>query len=137
MGTGLRILVVDDDPDVLHATSIFLERAGYTVESTTDVFGLPIRVGRFHPNAILLDMELPAMTGDRLAVGLRKLRIMNGCKLIFYSGKSERALAEAVRVTGADGYLVKGTPRGDLLQRLRELLEGEVPPSAPVSSVQK
>lgn len=118
-----RILIVDDDPLVLESTALALQREGYEVETTSDVFALPLRVGRFRPDAILLDMELPAMKGDRLAKTLRHLRVMIGALVIFYSGASGEALHDAVRATGAAGYIPKGVGRQELLRRLRGFLE--------------
>ena len=80
-----KILIVDDDPTVLESTALILERAGYCVEKTTDVFGLPLRVGNFRPEMILLDMDLPATRGDTLAKNLRHLRVMSDCRIVFHS----------------------------------------------------
>jgi DNA-binding response OmpR family regulator len=128
MEAGVRILVVDDDPLVLRAIALMLERAGYTVESTTDVFGLPLRVGRFRPHAILLDLNLPATSGNQIALSLGNLRVMSGCKVIFHSGESEESLADATTARGAAGYIRKGLPRREFLRRLEEILAASAAP---------
>jgi DNA-binding response OmpR family regulator len=125
MSRDYKILVVDDEPLVLDATALALRRAGYTVEVTQDVFCLPLRVGQFRPDAVLLDVDLPAMTGDKLARSLHGLRVMKECKVIFHSARSEAALASAAADGRAAGYIRKGLPRADFLARLRELLEPE------------
>jgi two-component system, OmpR family, response regulator len=119
-----RILVVDDDTSVLEATALALTRAGHEVETTSDVFGLPLRVGAFKPDAILLDYDLPALTGDKLATNLRALRSAQSCKVIFHSAEDEQLLATTVEKTGAVGYIPKGLPRAELLRRLRHFLDG-------------
>lgn len=118
-----KVLVVDDDEMVLSVTARALERAGYQVDATSDVFGLPIRVGTFLPDVVLLDYNLPALTGDRLAESLRKLRSARNCRVIFHSAEDEDRLAAAVARTGAAGFVPKGLPRAELLRRLRLLIE--------------
>jgi len=118
-----RILMVDDDASVLEAIALALTRAGHDVETTSEVFGLPLRVGQFKPDAILLDYDLPALTGDKLATSLRALRSAQSCKIIFHSAEDEALLADAVQRTGAAGYIPKGLPRSELLRRLRVFLE--------------
>jgi DNA-binding response OmpR family regulator len=119
-----RILVVDDDTSVLEATALALTRTGHEVETTSEVFGLPLRVGSFKPDAILLDYDLPALTGDKLAASLTQLRSARDCKVIFHSAEDEALLAAAVATTGAVGYIPKGLPRSEFLKRLRHFLEG-------------
>jgi two-component system OmpR family response regulator len=125
-----KILIVDDDPNVLDSTALILERAGYSVEKTTEVFGLPLRVGSFRPQMILLDMDLPATRGDTLAKNLRHLRVMSGCRIVFHSASSEAALAEAVEASGAAGYIPKGLRRQEFLHRLRALIPADGESSA-------
>ncbi|MGZ3450502.1 MAG: response regulator [Polyangiales bacterium] len=120
-----KILVVDDDEMVLSATARALQRAGHVVDATSDVFGLPIRVGSFMPDVVLLDYNLPALSGDQLAASLRKLRSARNCLVIFHSAEDESRLAAAVARTGAAGYVPKGLPRLDFLRRLRDLLENK------------
>ncbi len=118
-----RILIVDDDTSVLEATALALTRSGHEVETTSEVFGLPLRVGTFKPDAILLDYDLPALTGDKLASNLRALRSAQSCKVIFHSAEDEGLLADAVERTGAVGFIPKGLPRAEFLRRLRHFLE--------------
>jgi DNA-binding response OmpR family regulator len=108
---------------VLAVTTRALERAGYVVDATSDVFGLPIRVGAFNPDLVLLDYNLPALTGDRLAESLRKLRSARNCLVVFHSAEDEGRLAAAVTRTGAAGFVPKGLPRADFLRRLRQFVE--------------
>ncbi len=118
-----RILIVDDNSTVLEATALALTRGGHEVETTSEVFGLPLRVGTMRPDVILLDYDLPALTGDKLATNLRALRSARDCKIIFHSAEDEALLADAVVRTGATGYIPKGLPRAEFLRRLRGFIE--------------
>lgn len=117
----LKVLVIDDDANVLEATALTLTRFGYEVETTSDVFGLPLKVGSFRPDIVLLDFDLPAMTGDKLAANLKALRSAKDCKIIFHSGEDEGLLADAAERTGASGYIPKGLPRAEFMRRLKLL----------------
>jgi DNA-binding response OmpR family regulator len=120
---GERILILDDDAAVLAAVELTLQKAGYTVETTSQVFGLPAIVGKFNPDLILLDFDLPALTGDKLAVSLQGLRPGRACPIVFHSAESEALLARSVRETGAQGYIPKGLPRADFLGRVKGFLK--------------
>ena len=117
-----RILILDDDTAVLAAVELTLQKAGYTVQTTSQVFGLPALVGTFRPDLILLDFDLPALTGDKLAASLQGLRPSKACPVVFHSAESESLLARAARETGAAGFIPKGLPRAEFLARVRGFL---------------
>lgn len=114
-----KVLVVDDDETVLDATSYILTRAGYDVEATSEGLGLPLKVGKFRPHIILLDVDLPAIDGPRIALTLKGLRSAEECVIIFHSAEPEERLEQAVIDTGAAGYIPKGLRRDEFLSRLR------------------
>lgn len=65
----MRVLVIDDDEDVRQLVGRFLERRGHVVEARAGALGIPSRVGDWWrggaaPDAIVLDMMMPAMSGD-------------------------------------------------------------------------
>ncbi|NUP08229.1 MAG: response regulator [Polyangiaceae bacterium] len=113
-----KVLVVDDDEAVLAATSYMLKRAGYDVDVTSEALGLPLRVGKFRPHIILLDVDLPAIEGPRIAQTLKGLRSAEESIIIFHSAEPEERLQRAVTETGAAGYIPKGLRRDDFLARL-------------------
>jgi DNA-binding response OmpR family regulator len=115
------LLVVDDDPSVLDAVKLVLERAGYDVETTTDVFGLPLRLSKLGVQGILLDVDLPALTGDKLATNILKLRSARDLTIVFHSAEDEDRLRALVASTGVAGYIPKGLPRHEFLARVRAL----------------
>jgi len=122
LASRAKLLIVDDDRAVLSALRRVLQLAGFEVEVVSDVIALPLIVGRFRPDLILLDVNFPASDGGRLALSLRKLRATENCKIVFHSGKEEKELAALVEQTGANGYIAKGMETHALLARLRSLL---------------
>ena len=117
-----RILILDDDPVVLSAVELTLQKAGYTVTATSQVFGLPTLVGSVRPDLILIDYDLPALTGDRLAASLQSVQRDKKSAIVFHSAESDVLLARAVRETGAAGFIPKGLPRVEFLARIRSFL---------------
>jgi DNA-binding response OmpR family regulator len=66
-----RVLVVDDDLDLVEACRLVLEDAGYTVEAITDARQTAAVARAWHPDILLLDWVLEGLTGDEV---LRELR---------------------------------------------------------------
>ena len=121
--TQPKLLVVDDDENVLAALEIVLRKAGYAVETTSDVFGLPLKIGSLKPDAVLLDVDLPATSGDKLAQNLKRVRSTRDTKIIFHSAEDEEKLQRLVETTEALGYIPKGLGKVEFLARLRIFLE--------------
>lgn len=118
-----RILVVDDDPDLLEITRELLELDGHRVRVQQSPFGTTKSVLEFDPDLILLDVNMPGLSGDRLATLLIRGDEDVKRRVVLYSSNDEIALHRAAIEVGAEGYI----PKGDglkLRRRVRELLEG-------------
>ncbi|HTU00730.1 MAG TPA: PAS domain S-box protein, partial [Candidatus Sulfotelmatobacter sp.] len=122
-----RILVVDDEPSLATLWSQMLERAGYTVMTSTSS---PRALELFQQNpdafdAVVTDQTMPEMTGEVLAREL--LRLRPNLPIILCSGVDQAPLEEKVRAMGVKGYLVKPLARRELLQTVQRVLEGRQP----------
>lgn len=117
-----RILVVDDDPQLLEITREFLELDGYLVKTLGGPFGTAAAVMSFHPDLILLDVNMPGLSGDQLAAIVLGDRPEAPRKVAFYSSNDEDSLRRLARQAGAVGYICKGDG-ASLRRRVKELLE--------------
>lgn len=102
-----RILVVDDDPDLLNLVALRLRRHGHEVmtsDSGPDALALVAQQGS--PEIAVLDVTMPAMTGLELLVQLRALDGMSELPAIFLSARVQDEDIEAGRSMGAL-YLTK------------------------------
>ncbi|MGD0233087.1 MAG: diguanylate cyclase [Syntrophorhabdales bacterium] len=122
MDKSTRILVVDDDPDLLELTSEILRRAGYEVlEASTGKECLEA-VRAHHPDLVLLDVVLPDVTGVQVCKQIKGDQQLRGTLVILISGLrvSSDYQADALNV-GADGYIVKPISNKELLARVQAM----------------
>lgn len=117
------ILLAEDEQDVREVAREFLESAGYTVLLAANGQEALEKAGDFSGSIDLLlsDMIMPRMTGKELVRMLRKNRPEFG--VIYMSGYSEQAAAEATRTDPTATVLTKPFSRSALLRTVREMLQ--------------
>jgi len=101
------VLVVDDDPIVLEVTRERLEAAGFTVHTREEALGTSQWTAEFHPDIVLLDVNMPALTGVDLAQLLKKRRATKDVAIILYSSLDASELSSKLAATGAVGVIQK------------------------------
>ncbi len=101
------VLVVDDDPVVLEVTRERLEEAGYVVHTREEALGTSQWAAEFQPDIVLLDVNMPALTGPDLALLLKKRRATKDIAIILYSSLESEELQVKLRATGAVGAIQK------------------------------
>jgi two-component system, OmpR family, KDP operon response regulator KdpE len=119
-----RILVVDDEPQLLRALGTNLKARGYEVElAATGEAALAV-AARTHPDVVVLDLGLPGIDGTEV---IRGLRGWSSVPIIVLSVReTEREKVEALDA-GADDYVTKPFGMDELLARLRAALRRAVP----------
>lgn len=119
----LRVLMVDDDEDQLDMTSRLLRAEGFEVRTVGESLGVSLIVREFDPHLVLLDVEIPALSGDRLLPVLRKNLRGKGTPpaLVLFSATDPDTLRRLARDVGADGWIPKGLDGAELAGRVREL----------------
>ena len=118
-----RVLIVDDDPAMIILTRAKLEDAGYEVYACTDAIEATLALHRVHPSILLLDVKMPGLSGDLLAMVLSRTNAARGVAVIFHSSLDQAELDELVKRTRALGAIRKTTDSGHFLHTLRTLLE--------------
>ncbi len=101
-----KIFVIDDDEAVCRLAKRALEQVGYEVQTTTHVIGVTAEVREFQPQAVLLDIMMPALTGDKL-VELFSKTLKTVPKIILYSNKSADELRQLADDLNVAGYVCK------------------------------
>jgi DNA-binding response OmpR family regulator len=118
----LKILVTDDDPQVLLLTSSVLTRAGYEVLQGTTGKECFKMVYAHHPDLVLLDVMLPDTQGGTVCRLIKADPGLRGTLVILLSGVqvSSDNQAEGLN-TGADGYMVKPISNKELVARVQAM----------------
>ncbi|MEZ0093851.1 response regulator [Streptacidiphilus sp. EB129] len=114
-----RVLIVDDEPQMLRALQINLEARQYTVATAADGTRALDEAARTPPDAIILDLGLPGLDGVDV---IRALRVWSQVPVIVLSGRSDAGEKIAALDAGADDYVTKPFSMNELLARLRAVL---------------
>jgi DNA-binding response OmpR family regulator len=119
MPRRIRVLVVDDQPQMLNMLRVLLTREGFDVVEAQDALSGLRGAYQAHPDAILLDVMMPKLNGFEVC---RRLREVTDAPIIFVTAKG--AIEDVVEgfAAGGDDYLVKPFDRSELLSRLRACL---------------
>jgi diguanylate cyclase (GGDEF)-like protein/PAS domain S-box-containing protein len=122
MDKRTKILVVDDDRDLLALTSEVLRRADYEVLEASTGSECLETVRTQHPDLVLLDVMLPDATGVQVCKQIKGDQRLRGTLVILISGVrvSSDYQADALNV-GADGYIVKPISNKELLARVQAM----------------
>jgi two-component system, OmpR family, KDP operon response regulator KdpE len=127
-----RVLVVDDEQQILRALRTSLRGAGYDVETAETAEGALAAAAMRPPEAVILDLVLPDGTGIDVC---RELRKWSSAPVIVLSAVGEEREKVAALDAGADDYVTKPVGIDELLARLRASLRRAAPSGEPVVTI--
>ncbi len=126
MGTGVsvakRILVVEDNDLNRKLFCDVLKAGGFAVEPLADGRDVLVRAKEFVPNLIIMDIQLPNISGLELIEALKgdpELRPIPVLAVTAYAGKGDE---ERIREAGAEGYLAKPVSIGPFMMAVKALV---------------
>lgn len=119
---GKRILLVDDEPDILEFLSYTLRREGFEVETATNGNEGLRKTHEFKPHLILLDVMMPGMDGIEVCEKIRSEPDLDRVIICFLTARSEDYSQVAGLEAGGDDYIIKPVKPKILLSRLKALL---------------
>src|SRR5687767_11870974 len=114
------VLVVDDDPIVLEVAKERLERCGLRVATRTESLGTSRWIMENHPDFVLLDLMMPALTGSELARVLKRRQVK--AAIIVHSSLPQAHLDKIADEVGAIGALSKTLDDLDFERHIRRLV---------------
>ena len=121
-----RILIVEDDEDVVNLTTRWLERTGYTVEYAPDGEAALELLGYDPlPTLVLLDVMLPKMDGFELLRRIRAEERNRTLPVMMVTSFSRDRDAARGRELGANDYIVKPLHELDFLKRVEHLIKDQ------------
>ncbi|GAA1026997.1 response regulator [Virgisporangium ochraceum] len=124
-----RVLVVDDEPQILRALRINLKARSYEVEVAADGATALRLAASFRPDLVVLDLGLPDLDGVEV---IRGLRGWTAVPIIVLSGRADSSDKVGALDAGADDYVVKPFGIDELLARIRAVSRRSAPaPESP------
>lgn len=102
-----KIVVIDDDAKALSLSKRLLEAAGYEVITSESPLRMPQLVQREKPNLILLDLEMPALSGEHVLDFTTLFDFLREIPIVLHSAKKEEDLQSLVERSPAIGYIRK------------------------------
>jgi two-component system KDP operon response regulator KdpE len=127
-----RVLVVDDEPQILRALQTNLRGAGYDVDAAATAEAALAAAAMRPPDAVILDLVLPDGRGTDVC---RELRRWSTAPVLLLSVVGEEQEKVAALDAGADDYIQKPFGVDELLARLRAALRRAAPPGGPVLEI--
>jgi excisionase family DNA binding protein len=121
-----KVLVVDDDRDLVELLVDVLERDGrFETRAVNNGFEAGMMVKEYRPDLIILDVMLPDINGKDVCLRVRNDKSLEAVKIICVSGMVEEDKIEELRRAGANEFLAKPFETERLIERICALLEIE------------
>lgn len=117
-----KVLLVDDEIDILDLIQYHLEKEGYIVKTASNGIEAISVARTFLPDLILLDVMMPEMDGIEACLELRKDKIFKNTIIAFLTARSEDYSQVAGLDSGADDYITKPIKPRVLISRVKALL---------------
>jgi DNA-binding response OmpR family regulator len=130
-----KILVIDDEPDIVELVRYQAERAGFLCLTAGDGRSA-LRLARAeHPDLVILDLMLPDLDGLEVCRQLRHDPALTQLPIIMLTAKAEEVDRVVGLEVGADDYVVKPFSPRELMARVKAVLRRREPPAEPVTRV--
>ena len=120
-----KILIVDDEPNIVVPLVFLMKREGYEVAVAEDGQAALDALAAGAPDLVILDVMLPRMSGFEVCRRIREDPRWRGLKVLMLTAKGRDSEVEKGLGLGADAYVTKPFSTRDLVARIRELLRGQ------------
>ena len=121
---GARILVVDDEPAISAGLTTLLGRRGMVVTGVNDPLRFWNIIAEAKPGLILLDLEMPKISGTELCRAIRSDRRWSELPVVFLTGHTDPDSVRRLFAAGADDYVGKPFVPAELIMRIESRLTG-------------
>jgi DNA-binding response OmpR family regulator len=117
-----KVLIVDDEPNIVTALDYLLSRCGYEVRAASNGEEALRQVQDFAPDLVLLDVMMPRRSGYDVCQRIRERPEWSGVKIMILSAKGREAEVSKGLALGADQYITKPFSNAELVARIGQLL---------------
>src|ERR1700738_747439 len=115
----MKILIIEDEANIVQVIRLYLEQADYSVVSATDGIAVLELHGRVHPDLVILDLMLPGLDGMEVC---RRIRAWADTPILMLTARQGEEDRIAGLESGADDYLAKPFSPRELVSRVKAIL---------------
>lgn len=119
-----KILIADDEPNIVISLEFLMKREGFEVAVAVDGDDALAKVESFRPDLLLLDVMMPKKSGFEVCETLRAMPEHARLLIVMLTAKGRDTEVAKGLALGADAYVTKPFSTKDLVARVRELLQG-------------
>jgi DNA-binding response OmpR family regulator len=115
---AIRVLITEDEPNIVESLTFILQRAGYEVSAVLDGEAAVQRLRSDPPDIMILDIMLPKMNGFEVLKLIKTDPVLKSLPVVILTAKGQahdRQLAEQI---GADAFVTKPFSNRDLIQQI-------------------
>ena len=119
---NIKILLVDDEPDILEIVGYNLKNEGYSISTAKNGVEAVKMATKIHPNLILMDVMMPEMDGIEACEKIREVKGLEDVIIAFFTARGEDYSQVAGFDAGADDYITKPVKPKVLISKVKSLL---------------
>jgi len=116
-----KILIVDDEPDVLKVESFRVKKLGYDVVTAVNGEEALTMIKQEMPHLVLLDLRMPKIEGSEVCMRVKADKELNRIPVILVTASSEN-IVDTARLCGANDYLLKPFDAEDLARKIEKFI---------------
>jgi DNA-binding response OmpR family regulator len=118
---GKRILIADDEPNIVVSLEFLMKRKGHDVRVVSDGEAVLAAVAEFAPDVILLDVMMPRLNGFEVCQRVRENPAWESIKIIMLTAKGRDVDVTKGLALGADAYVTKPFSTRDLVEKIEAI----------------
>lgn len=119
---NLKVLVADDEPNIVISLEYLLKREGYTVLVAKDGQEALDAIALERPDLVLLDVMMPKKTGFEVCQAVRANEVLQSTKILMLTAKGRDTDVAKGLALGADGYMTKPFSTRELVLKVAQML---------------
>ena len=119
---GTKVLIADDEPNIVVTLSFMMKREGYDVQVARDGPEALEMIRRERPDLVLLDAMMPGMTGFDVCEAVRADAAVRETRILMLTAKGRETDKARGFGAGADAYMTKPFSTRDLMSKVRDMM---------------
>lgn len=117
-----KVLIVDDEPNIVLAVEFLLQQAGYQTSKAYDGHQALSLAESFRPDMVILDVMMPGLNGFEVGQKIRQMPELEYTKIIFLTAKGTERDKQTGYASGAEAYVIKPFDNDELITLVHEMM---------------